>query len=68
MGAKVIVCTVRYRVVGGGVVAAVRPEAGPGRQVLLHAAVHARAEVQLHVEPAGGRLYIETCIITGGYG
>lgn len=41
-----------YRVISSGVVAAVRPEAGPGGEVLLHAAVHAGAEVQLHVEPA----------------
>lgn len=41
-----------YRVVGSGMVAAVRPEAGAGRQVLLDAAVHARTEVQLHVKPA----------------
>lgn len=44
--------TLTYGVVSGGVVAAVRAEAGPGRQVLLHAAVHAGTEVQLHVEPS----------------
>ena len=33
------------------VVPAVRPEARPWGQVLLHTAVHTRREVELHVEP-----------------
>ena len=47
--------TLYHSLGANGLIAAVRSEAGTRRQVLLHTAVHPRAEVQLHVEPVEWR-------------